>query len=87
MATDTTDDLPPPAPPPSVGTARMDADGTLKLYLYTETADGVIGEMLMTVRPDDPRHAGFVAHLGGIQPGQARRIPPFPAPEIDPDSV
>jgi hypothetical protein len=65
----------------------MGADGTLRLQLRTETATGLIGEMLMVVPPGDPRYAGMVQHLSGIQPGQARAIPPFPEPEIDPNSV
>jgi hypothetical protein len=27
------------------------------------------------------------AHLAGMKPGEKRPIPPFPEPEIDPDSV
>jgi hypothetical protein len=73
--------------PPSVGTARMDKDGTLKLYLRTETAEGMVGEMLMVVPRDDKRYPDMVRHLSGIQPGEAREIPPFPAPEIDPKSI
>ena len=92
MNADTTptpeDDLPPPPDEPeSVGTARMEKDGTLKLYLRTETPEGLVGEMLMVVPPDDPRHAGMVQHLGGIKPLEARPIPPFPPKPIDPDSV
>jgi hypothetical protein len=83
-------DLPPaddPEMPDSVGSAEMDDDGTLRMSLYTETEDGMVGEMMMVVKPDDPRYAGFVAHLGGIGPGEAKVIPPFPEPEIDPKSV
>lgn len=83
--TDPLDDLPPADD--SVGSAEMDKDGTLRLMLRTETADGMIGEMTMTVPRGDPRHAGFVAHLGGMKPGDAKPIPPFPEPEIDPKTV
>ena len=55
----------------------MDKDGTLRLMLRTETADGMIGEMTMAVPRGDPRYAGFVAHLGGMKPGDAKPIPPF----------
>jgi hypothetical protein len=82
-------DLPPaddPDMPASVGSAEMDDDGTLRMQLRTETADGMIGEMMMVVKPDDKRYAGFVKHLG-IKPGEACAIPPFPEPEIDPKSV
>jgi hypothetical protein len=73
--------------PQDVGMAEMDKDGTLRLYLRTEETDGTIGEMMMTVVPQDPKYAGMVAHLSGIKPGQAKAIPPFPEPVIDPDSV
>ena len=88
--TDPLADLPPasdPEAPASVGSADMDEKGVLRLMLRTETADGMIGEMTMLVPPDDPRYAGFVAHLGGMQPGDAKSIPPFPEPEIDPNSI
>ena len=75
-------DVPPGAlPPPDVGSAYMQPDGTLELRLRAETEDGTIGEALLVIAPGDPRHASMVAHLGGIQPGQGCAIPPFPAPE------
>jgi hypothetical protein len=43
--------------------------------------------MTMVVPPDDPRYANYVAHLGGMKPGEAKPIPPFPEPEIDPNSI
>lgn len=89
-ATDPLADLPPafdPEAPASVGSATMDKDRTLRLMLRTETADGMVGEMTMVVPPDDPRYAGYVAHLGGMKPGDAKPIPPFPEPEIDPNSI
>ena len=74
-------------PPRSVGTARMEADGTLRLMFRTETPSGMIGEAVKIVRPDDKDYAMFVRHLGGIRPGEGASIPPFPAPDVDPDSV
>jgi hypothetical protein len=73
--------------PASVGVATMAPDGTLKLMLRTETEDGLVGEMVMIVPPGDRRYADMVRHLSGIVPGQARPIPPFPEPEIDPSSI
>lgn len=83
-------DLPPgapaqDAPPPSVGSASRLADGTLHLELRTELPDGTIGEALMVVPPDDPRHAGILAHLGGLEPGGSCPIPPFPPQDDDED--
>jgi hypothetical protein len=89
-ATDPLADLPPasdPEAPASVGSATMEKDRTLRLMLRTETADGMVGEMTMVVAPDDPRYAGYVAHLGGMKPGDAKPIPPFPEPQIDPNSI
>lgn len=74
-------------PPESVGSAEMAADGTLTLRFRTETADGMIGEATKVVKPGEKDYAMFVAHLGGIQPGQGASIPPFAPPEVDPDSV
>lgn len=74
-------------PPASVGSAKMEADGTLKLFFRTETEDGTIGEALTVVKPGEKHYDSIVAHLGGIGPGQGKSIPPFPPPEVDPDSV
>ncbi len=73
--------------PQDVGVAQMQSDGTLHLHLRTVAKDGTIGEAMMIVPPKDPKYAGMVAHLSGIKPGQAKAIPPFPEPVIDPDSI
>lgn len=71
--------LPPGARHPDpVGNAHMRADRTLELRLFTEAPGGVVGEAMMIVKPDDPRHAGLVAHLGAIEPGGYASIPPIP---------
>jgi hypothetical protein len=36
--------------PRDVGMAEMDKDGTLRLHLRTELADGTVGEALLIVR-------------------------------------
>lgn len=73
-------DRPPEQPAPKdVGSAYMDEDGVLEMSLRTESADGMIGEALLVIRPDDPRYAQMVQHLGGLKPGEGCAIPPFPA--------
>ena len=67
----------------AVGSASRLADGTIRLELRTETPDGTIGEALMVVAPDDVRHPGILAHLGGLEPGKSCPIPPFPLPVDD----
>jgi len=74
------------APPADVGSATMLDDGTLRLNLRSETDHG-IAESLLIVSPNDARYSGMVKHLGGIKPGETCRIPPFPEPTIDPDTV
>lgn len=74
-------------PPENVGTAVMAADGTLTLRFRTETKDGMIGELTKVVKPGEEHYDMFVAHLGGLKPGEGKAIPPFAPPEVDPDSV
>lgn len=61
-----------------IGTAFMRPDGTLELKLIARAPGDIVGEAMFLVRPDDPRYAGVVAHLGGIQPGAYASVPPFP---------
>jgi hypothetical protein len=74
-------DFQPPEKKPAddVGSAYMEADGTLEMRLRTETDDGTIGEAYLVIAPADPRYAAMVKHLDGIKPGEGRPIKPFPA--------
>jgi hypothetical protein len=74
----------PPAKPEqqNVGSAYTQPDGTLEMSLRTETDDGTNGEAFLIIPPDDPRYPSMVAHLGDLQPGQGRAIPPFPPPSL-----
>ncbi|MFN0182393.1 MAG: hypothetical protein ACKVQR_01110 [Aquabacterium sp.] len=62
-----------------IGSASMQPDGTLRMQLRAVADDGTIGEMLMIVKPGEEGYDGYVQHLGGIQPGQHKSIPPFGA--------
>lgn len=73
--------------PADVGMAQMDADGTLRLYLRTETPDGMVGEAVAVLKPGEARYDATLQHLGGLQPGQSKPIPPFPPPQVDPDLI
>jgi hypothetical protein len=77
---DTPPNFAPPARPQpvDVGSAYMEADGTIEMRLRTETDDGTVGEALLVIPPNDPRHAEMVKHLDGIRPGEGRAIKPFP---------
>ncbi|MCC6353282.1 MAG: hypothetical protein IT577_05310 [Verrucomicrobiae bacterium] len=78
--------------PPSFGSARMVEDGTLWLKLRAKSGDGAIGDALISYPPDHPRYTNILRHIGGIQPGQEKPVPPWPddaespAPEPDPET-
>lgn len=63
--------------PESIGVAVCTADGTIQLMLRAVGPKGEIGEAMQVFKPSDPKYRGIVAHLGGIQPGQSKPIPPF----------
>ena len=69
----------PPRDQDHIGSASMLPDGTLHMQLRAVADDGTIGEMLMIVKPGEEGYDGYVQHLGGIQPGQHKSIPPFGA--------
>ena len=64
--------------PQSIGRAECLPDGTIELLLRAETPNGAIGEARFTYAPSDPRYQGLVEHLGGIEVGQVKSVPPFP---------
>lgn len=75
-------DMPPGAQmPDSVGNAFMKPDGTLEMTFRTVAPSGAIGEAYKVLAPGDAQYAAMVAHLGGIQPGEGRAIPPFTGPK------
>lgn len=61
----------------SIGSARMAADGTISLYLRA-TGPGVVGDSIVEYRPGDLQYDSVRRHLGGIQPGQEKPVPPWP---------
>ena len=71
----------PPAAPAPIGEATMLEDGTLVLDLVA-TAGGTHGHGRVTYAPSDPQYAAVLEHLGGMQPGERRAVPPWPD-EID----
>lgn len=61
--------------PGSIGTALMNADGTITLNIRTIPGgplDGVVAS-----RPGDPNYARILSHLGGMQPGEKKPVPPW----------
>jgi hypothetical protein len=65
-----------PIAPPSVGSATMLQDGTIRMQTWSRGASGTIFEGVITIRPGDSRYQDVLKHLGGLNPGQVKGIPP-----------
>jgi hypothetical protein len=61
----------------SIGTAKMESDGTLVLFLRAEGYGGIIGHATITVPPSDPRYRSYLDHIGGLKPGETKSVPPW----------
>jgi hypothetical protein len=57
---------------PAIGTALMAADGTITLNFT-----GPIMRGALAYHRGDPQYERIVSHIGGIQPGQKKPVPPF----------
>jgi len=57
---------------PAIGTALMAADGTITLSF-----NGPIMKGALAYHRGDPQYARMLSHVGGLQPGQKKPIPPF----------
>jgi hypothetical protein len=64
-------------PEVSIGTARMEPDGTIVLDLVARQG-GTVGHGRFTYPPGHPDHAMILRHLGGLRPGEVKPVPPFP---------
>ena len=58
--------------PGSIGTALMAADGTITLNFTGPIMRGVVA-----YHRGDPQYTRMLSHVGGLQPGQKKPIPPF----------
>jgi hypothetical protein len=61
----------------SSGTATIEADGTIVLNLVA-SGDGITGHGVFEYPPDHPDYPMILDHLGGLEPGQTKPVPPFP---------
>jgi len=62
----------------SIGSATMEENGTIVLQLRAESSDGKIGDALLRYPPDHPQYAEILRHLGGLQKGESKPVPPWP---------
>jgi hypothetical protein len=61
-----------------IGTAAMTEDGTLVLDLRAEGEGNLRGMARIVCLPSDPDYPGWIAHLGGLVPGEEKLVPPWP---------
>jgi len=61
----------------SIGSARMETDGTIVLQLRAESSGGTIGDAVLRYPPDHPEYNKVLQHLGGLEKGQEKLVPPW----------
>jgi hypothetical protein len=66
------------APIDFVGTAKMEADGTIVLHLssYDDRVGGRTHGVLVYPK-DHPQYAEILAHVGAIHPGEEKPVRPW----------
>lgn len=62
--------------PKSIGVATMLPDGTLVLDLRAE-GPGIVGDARFVYPPSHAEYAEWIAHLGGMKPGEEKLVPPW----------
>jgi hypothetical protein len=67
-----------PALPQAIGVAEMKADRTIVLMLRASRSEGGGGEAMFVYPPGHPRYSSVLEHLGGLQPGESKPVPPWP---------
>ena len=55
----------------------MEPDGTIVLDLRTELPNGV-GHGRLRYPPSHKDYKDVLSHLGGLKPGESKRVPPWP---------
>jgi len=61
----------------SIGQAWMTEDGTIKLFLRAEGPGGVVGDVLYTYEKTNPEYQEVLQHIGGINLGEKKPVPPW----------
>jgi hypothetical protein len=62
---------------PTIGSAAMDPDGTIVLSLVADDGAGTIGHAMLRYPPDHGQYAEILEHLGGLEPGDSKPVPPW----------
>lgn len=59
----------------SIGTALMGADGTITLNIRAVPGGPLDG--VLASKPGDANYARILSHVGGMQPGEKKPVPPW----------
>lgn len=69
----------------TIGVAEMQHDRTIVLMLRARDDDGSFqGEARLVYPPEHPQYDEILLHIGGIEPGETKSVPPWPTSD---DSV
>ncbi len=70
----------PPSPrrQESIGVARLDEDGSIVLDLRATDGRGIVGDARIVYPKAHPRYREVLEHLGGLEPGRSKPVPPWP---------
>lgn len=61
----------------TIGTARMEEDGTIRLQLRATGDGGLLGDAEFLYPPGHPQYDSILQHVGGLQAGQEKPVPPW----------
>jgi hypothetical protein len=62
----------------SIGTATMEADGTIVLHLFARGPGGMHGQGVLRYPVSDPKYKEILEHVGPLKPGETRPVRPWP---------
>jgi len=60
----------------SIGSATMQADGTIVLQLRAQTGP-TVGDAQFLYPPSHPQYQQILDHVGGLKPGESKPVPPW----------
>ena len=63
----------------SIGMASMDEKRTITLKLRAEDGTGIQGNAQFTYPLGHERYQEMIDHLGGLNPGEQKLVPPWPS--------
>jgi hypothetical protein len=69
---------PPPPRGASIGVAHLDEEGAIVLDLRATDGRGIVGDARLVYPKTDARYREILEHLGGLVPGETKRVRPWP---------